>query len=112
MKWTSSMDRSADMSQTLTAAVQSVEDHGYIVDLGIPNVSGFLSFKDAPSPSSDDEDAKLPVGSLVNATVLKLSKNGRTCNVTADPAKFTSSFVRQCNISGYHHILTPHPSGH
>ncbi|KAL1677463.1 hypothetical protein EV122DRAFT_214020 [Schizophyllum commune] len=80
---------------TLTAAVQSVEDHGYILDLGIPDVSGFLSFKDALSPSTDDEDAKLPVGSLVNATVLKLSKNGRTCNVTADPAKFTSSFATE-----------------
>ncbi|TRM65942.1 hypothetical protein BD626DRAFT_612896 [Schizophyllum amplum] len=92
----------ADLKEgfTLTAAVQSVEDHGYILDLGVPGVSGFLSFKDTPKPSSDDEDAKLPVGGLVNVTVQKLSKNGRICNVTADPAIFTSSCATEVtNVS-------------
>src|ERR1700732_4366298 len=34
-------------AQTLSAAVKSIEDHGYILDLGLPDVSGFLSFEDA-----------------------------------------------------------------
>ncbi|KAL0580810.1 rRNA biogenesis protein rrp5 [Marasmius crinis-equi] len=71
---------------TLTAAVKSVEDHGYILDLGIAEVSGFLSFKESQSLS-----AKLRVGQLVNVAVSKLSANGRSCEVTADPKIFTTS---------------------
>ena len=31
----------------LGAAIKSIEDHGYILDVGIPNVSGFLNKKNA-----------------------------------------------------------------
>jgi rRNA biogenesis protein RRP5 len=76
--------------QTLTAAVKSVEDHGYILELGVPQVSGFLSFEDAKLVSGDE---KLFVGQLLEVTVIKISSNGRICNVTADPKKFSSSSV-------------------
>ncbi|KAI0801037.1 hypothetical protein C8Q74DRAFT_1239986 [Fomes fomentarius] len=68
---------------TLSAAVKSVEDHGYILDLGIPDVSGFLSFKDAQKGPFDCEQ-KLHVGRLLDVTISKLSGNGRTCNVSVD----------------------------
>ncbi|KAE9408289.1 U3 snoRNP-associated protein Rrp5 [Gymnopus androsaceus JB14] len=71
---------------TLSVSVKSVEDHGYLLDLGIPDVSGFLS--------------KLRVGQLLDATVSSISKNGRTCNVTLDPETFSSSTLTEIgNVS-------------
>ncbi|KAF7310754.1 hypothetical protein HMN09_00618400 [Mycena chlorophos] len=72
---------------TLSAAVQSVEDHGYIIGLGVPDISGFLSFKDAKT--------KLVVGQLVGATVTSTSKNGRTCNIELDEGKYSSSCLSE-----------------
>ncbi len=66
-----------------------MEDHGYLLDLGVPEVSGFLAFKDLQS----DKSAKLRVGQLLNATVSSVSKNGRTCNVTIDTRMFVTSSV-------------------
>ncbi|CAK5279992.1 unnamed protein product, partial [Mycena citricolor] len=76
---------------TISAAVQSVEDHGYILDLGVPKMSGFLSFKDAKDGPFNSE-ARLAVGRLLDVTVASVSKNGRTCQVSAD----TASFVKSC----------------
>jgi rRNA biogenesis protein RRP5 len=76
----------------LSGAVKSIEDHGYIVDLGITDISGFLPFKDAKN-GPFDHDSKLHVGRLINTSVLKMSDNGRTCVVTVDSAKFTKSSV-------------------
>jgi rRNA biogenesis protein RRP5 len=72
----------------LTAAVKSQEDHGYILDLGIPDISGFLPFNERKN-----EDTKLHIGVLLNVTITKVSENGRTCTLSADHATFTSSYV-------------------
>ncbi|KAF7306752.1 hypothetical protein MIND_00466900 [Mycena indigotica] len=72
---------------TLSAAVQSVEDHGYIVNLGVADVTGFLSFKDTKS--------KLAVGQLIGVTVVNTSKNGRTCNISFDENTFSSSCLSE-----------------
>ncbi|KIJ65006.1 hypothetical protein HYDPIDRAFT_175081 [Hydnomerulius pinastri MD-312] len=78
---------------TLTAAVQSVEDHGYILDLGVTGASGFLSFKEAQKAGTDKP--RLQVGALLDTSVLKMSSNGRTCNVTNNPTVFVSSSVSE-----------------
>ncbi|KAL0951450.1 hypothetical protein HGRIS_008139 [Hohenbuehelia grisea] len=77
---------------TLSAAIKSVEDHGYILDLGVSDVSGFMSFKDAPG---GPDKPKLRVGQLADATVLKLSANERTCTVSTDASKFSSSALTE-----------------
>ncbi|KAJ6574923.1 hypothetical protein B0H19DRAFT_619152 [Mycena capillaripes] len=79
---------------TLSAAVQSVEDHGYILDLGIPGISGFLSFKDAKHGPFEAK-TKLPVGRLIDGTVASVSSNGRTCNVGVDVATFRGSCLSE-----------------
>ncbi|KAG5647561.1 hypothetical protein DXG03_008914 [Asterophora parasitica] len=79
---------------TISAAVKSIEDHGYILDLGFPDVSGFLSFKDAKQgPFGGDK--RLFVGQLLDATVSKMSGNGRICNVTAETTTFSSSSLSE-----------------
>ena len=77
--------------QTLTAAVKSVEDHGYILDLGIPDLSGFLSFKNAEKGLFQ---RKLQEGWLLDVTITKVSKNKRSCDVSVEPSISTSSHVR------------------
>ncbi|KAI0720020.1 U3 snoRNP-associated protein Rrp5 [Cerioporus squamosus] len=79
---------------TLSAAVKSVEDHGYILDLGIPDVSGFLSFKDAQK-GPFESDKKLHVGRLLDVAVSKMSGNGRTCNVSVESKSLASAFLTE-----------------
>jgi rRNA biogenesis protein RRP5 len=78
----------------MSASVKSIEDHGYILNLGIREVSGFLSFKDAKRAL--ENSSKLPIGSIVDVSVSKLSSNGRTCNVTIAPSSIRVSHVRSC----------------
>jgi hypothetical protein len=44
----------------LTAAVSSIEDHGYILDIGMDSFKGFLSFKDSRefTPNSISKDGE------------------------------------------------------
>ncbi|OSC99437.1 hypothetical protein PYCCODRAFT_1438226 [Trametes coccinea BRFM310] len=78
----------------MSASVKSVEDHGYILDLGIPEVSGFLSFKDAQK-GPFEKDRKLHVGRLLDVTVSKMSGNGRTCNVSVDEQTLKSTSLSE-----------------
>ena len=75
--------------EALPAAIKSVEDHGYILDIGIPDVSGFLSFKETRKIA----EVKYQVGQLVDVYVTKLSSNRRTCNFGVNPKNLTSNSV-------------------
>jgi rRNA biogenesis protein RRP5 len=75
----------------MSGSVKSIEDHGYILNLGIEDISGFLSFKDAKKTL--ESSSKLPVGSVIDVSISKLSSNGRTCNVTISPASIKASHV-------------------
>ncbi|CDZ96721.1 rRNA processing protein Rrp5 [Phaffia rhodozyma] len=77
----------------LTAAVKSVEDHGYLLDLGL-TIEGFLPFKDAKefTPNSVSKDGQhLEVGHLINCTVTSVAENKRTCTFTLSPIKQSQS---------------------
>ncbi|CAL1695136.1 unnamed protein product [Somion occarium] len=78
----------------LSASVKSVEDHGYILNLGTPDISGFLTFKDAEK-GPFQPSAKLHVGSLLDVYVSKVASNGRTCTVSVDPTKLSSSLLSE-----------------
>ena len=75
--------------EALSAAIKSVEDHGYILDTGIPDVSGFLSFKETRKVA----EVKYQVGQLVDVYVTKLSSNQRTCNFGVDSKNLVSNSV-------------------
>lgn len=77
----------------LSAAVQSVEDHGYILDIGVQGSSGFLSFKEAKKGSPDG--SKLHVGQLLDVAVVKMSGNDRICTVSIDPRGIQSSSITE-----------------
>ena len=86
--------------------MKSREDHGYILDFGIPDISGFLPFNERKDLKN--EDAKLHVGVLLDVTVTKVSGNGRTCSVSADHATFTFSYVCLHLHRFIYHLLTSH----
>ena len=77
--------------ETLSAAVKSVEDHGYILDTGILDVSGFLSFKETGKIT----EVKYRVGQVVDVYVLKLSSNRKTCSFGVAPKKLIASSVSE-----------------
>ena len=74
--------------------MQSVEDHGYILNLGVAKVAGFLSFKDAKKRFGEK---KLSVGRIVDVVASKLSSNGRTCNVNVAESAVRDTSVRTSN---------------
>jgi len=80
--------------KALSAAIKSVEDHGYVLNTGIPDVSGFLSFKETEKIT----EVRYRVGQLVDVYVTKLSSNRRTCNFGADPKKFVSNSVSDLQL--------------
>ncbi|KAG8885477.1 rRNA biogenesis protein rrp5 [Tulasnella sp. 332] len=80
---------------TLPAVIRSVEDHGYIVGFGIAGISGFLSFGEAQNGSSGATN--FPIGMVIQCSVLKLSENGRTCNVTVDPEVMTTASASEAS---------------
>lgn len=72
--------------------MKSREDHGFALDLGVEDVSGFLPFKEIEDVS-DGERKELYIGALVDVTITKSSAKGRICTVSADPSAFSTSHV-------------------
>ncbi|KAM0751109.1 hypothetical protein T439DRAFT_301042 [Meredithblackwellia eburnea MCA 4105] len=75
---------------TLTAAVKSVEDHGYILSFGVQSLSSFLKFKDTKNQLRAST-SKLHVGQVLACRIKDVSENGRTCNVSVDPVEVAGS---------------------
>jgi rRNA biogenesis protein RRP5 len=78
----------------LGASVKSVEDHGYILDLGVKDLAGFLPMKESKSYIEKyNRDEELAVGQYVECAVEKADK--RTANVTIDRKKVGSAVVSE-----------------
>jgi len=72
---------------TIVASVKSVEDHGYILSLGLESLTSFLPFKEAKKL----QDRALQVGQIVACRIKDVNENGKTCNVTVGRAEVTGS---------------------
>jgi rRNA biogenesis protein RRP5 len=79
--------------QALTGAVKSIEDHGYVLDLGLGAFDGFLDFADVAAHGSD-KTRKLELGQLVKTTVLEIPEHGRNCQLTVNPSALKNACVR------------------
>ncbi|KAJ3286606.1 hypothetical protein HK104_008958, partial [Borealophlyctis nickersoniae] len=78
---------------TLTAAVVSQEDHGYVLSAGIEGVTGFLLRKNAEKYVAEVNGGNpLAIGQLVYAAVLKLDE-GRSVQFTVDPEAVAKSLI-------------------
>ena len=67
----------------LVAAVESIEDHGYLMDIGVPGTSGFLSFDSLGPVGNEKENAlnRMYPGSVKMVVVKGKSDNGRICHL-------------------------------
>ncbi|GBC08360.1 hypothetical protein RclHR1_08060008 [Rhizophagus clarus] len=79
---------STDLSKgmIISASVESVEDHGYILSIGLDGIDGFLHNEDAKNYiKSCNNGNELTVGQVITVSVIKVLDNKRTVKVTADP---------------------------
>jgi rRNA biogenesis protein RRP5 len=77
-------------------AVQSVEDHGYILTTGVDGITGFCHNKDAKKYiESHNNGNSLVEGQLVQSSILSVAENKRTVNVTLDPKIVSDVSVSQ-----------------
>ncbi|XP_071359529.1 protein RRP5 homolog isoform X2 [Trachinotus anak] len=67
----------------LSGCVESVEDHGCIVDIGISGSKAFLSKKAAKDKHNNPEELK--VGQYVTAQVEEVKNEGRVVQLSANP---------------------------
>ncbi|ANB11217.1 Rrp5p [Sugiyamaella lignohabitans] len=78
-------------------SVQSVEDHGIIVDIGRDDVSGFLSNKELSHAGI--EASSLGVGQVLLLTILSKSANGRTVTLTASATAKKMTIVKAVTLN-------------
>ncbi|AET40644.1 Rrp5p Ecym_6262 [Eremothecium cymbalariae DBVPG len=78
-------DEDLSKNSTIQCSVKSIEDHGAILDLGIKNITGFISKKDFPGSN------ELLAGSVFLANIVK--RSGRTVTVNFDFAS------KKCKVS-------------
>ena len=76
----------------MSASVKSIEDHGYILDFGIEETSGFLAFKDVKDPRHTT-DSRYYVGQLLDVCVTKTMGNSRSFAVKVDPDSLRTASV-------------------
>ncbi|CBQ68100.1 related to RRP5-processing of pre-ribosomal RNA [Sporisorium reilianum SRZ2] len=87
-----------DTGATLSAAISSVEDHGYMLDAGLAELSGFVPFTDAaklPASFHAGKNGKsLQVGSVVFAKITRIPENKRSFDATLDPKTVRTSPIK------------------
>lgn len=72
--------------------MKSVEDHGYILDLGVKSLTGFLPLKESKSYIKKyNRDEELAVGQYVECVIEKVDT--RTANVSIDRTKIATAVV-------------------
>lgn len=98
---------SATSGIVLQAEIKSVEDNGYVLDLGTApedakseaKVSAFVSFKEEKlarmaAGSENWPKHRFTLGGIVSVRPLKVAENGRTCTVSILPSDVEQTIVR------------------
>ncbi|KAF9094819.1 rRNA biogenesis protein rrp5 [Mortierella sp. AD031] len=78
----------------VSGAVKSVEDHGYIVNLGINGLHGFLKNSEAKMYQRiKNNDKPLSVGQVLTFSVLNMEANKKTVQLTVDAMKVSKALL-------------------
>ena len=85
-----------DKGFTLTGSVRSIEDHGYILDLGIDNVDGFISKSTLSDLENYDPKFLNQIGTILPLTVIE-KPSTKVCNVTPDLMTYKKSVMNEAN---------------
>ncbi|OWR46907.1 programmed cell death 11 protein [Danaus plexippus plexippus] len=76
----------------IQAAVTSIEDHGYVMDIGIPNTRAFLAKDTANS------DMELDIGMLTWVTIKSLSADSNVVTLSSELGALQRSFQRNPGV--------------
>ncbi|KAG0235897.1 rRNA biogenesis protein rrp5 [Actinomortierella wolfii] len=86
------IDVSAGM--VVAGSIQSVEDRGYIVSLGIHNMNGFIKNAEAKMYQRlKNNDQPLSVGQVILCSVISVDESKRTAQLTIDTLKVAKGFL-------------------
>ncbi|XP_062399126.1 protein RRP5 homolog [Sardina pilchardus] len=66
---------------TISGCVESIEDHGYLIDIGLSGTKAFL-----PKPSAKAAKQELMLGQYVDCLLEEVKNEGRLVRLSVDPA--------------------------
>jgi rRNA biogenesis protein RRP5 len=91
----------------LSAAVLSVEDHGYVMDLGIEDARGFLHRDHAHLPVEVDgvNPRLLQEGQTVTCAVISFTNNGRAVNLSLDRDQISNATTTESQPIGVEAVV-------
>ncbi|KPP72797.1 protein RRP5-like, partial [Scleropages formosus] len=75
----------------LSGCVESIEDHGFLVDIGLSGTRAFLAKPEANQCSA--KQAELKVGQYVTCLLEEVKNNGRIVRVSMNPATVAQTFA-------------------
>ncbi|CAG8515296.1 14320_t:CDS:10 [Funneliformis caledonium] len=98
----------ADLSKgmVMSASVESVEDHGYILSIGLDGISGFLHNDDAKDYiNSYNNGNEFAVGQVITVSVIDELDNRRTVRLTADPEIVAKTRISDATVQNICSLL-------
>lgn len=80
----------------LTGTVSSLEDHGYLVDIGVGGTRAFLSLKKAQEYiRQKNKGAKFKVGQYLTCVVEEVKSNGGVVSLSVEHSEVSSAFATE-----------------
>lgn len=80
----------------LTGTVSSLEDHGYLVDIGVDGTRAFLSLQKAQEYiRQKNKGAKFKVGQYLTCVVEELKSNGGVVSLSVEHSQVSSAFATE-----------------
>ncbi|XP_036380286.1 protein RRP5 homolog isoform X1 [Megalops cyprinoides] len=73
----------------LSGCVESIEDHGFLVDIGLSGTKAFLPKQKA----KDSKQAELKVGQYVNCLLEEVKNEGRIVRLSVNPSAIAQAFA-------------------
>jgi rRNA biogenesis protein RRP5 len=100
--------RNINAGQVLSGSISSVEDHGYVVSLGLKDAKGFLLKKNAkntrPATAAGGSDAALQIGQPVDFIVTGVNKESKTVFLDANRDKIINAAIKSEDIVGIENL--------
>ncbi|XP_023571395.1 protein RRP5 homolog isoform X2 [Octodon degus] len=80
----------------LTGTVSSLEDHGYLVDIGVGGTRAFLPLQKAQEYiGQKNKGAKLKVGQYLNCTIQEVKGNGGVVSLSIEQSEVSTALATQ-----------------
>ncbi|XP_006880025.1 PREDICTED: protein RRP5 homolog [Elephantulus edwardii] len=79
----------------LTGTVSSVEDHGYLVDIGVGGNRAFLPLQKVEENSRQNKDTKLKVGQYLNCVIQEVKGSGGVVSLSVDPSEVSTAIATE-----------------